>query len=61
MIYRVIIKFGYREAHFDFDSADQACNFMRIAVEHSAGDEDGNKVTFLMKIVDPNEKESEDD
>lgn len=61
MVYRVIIKISYREAYFDFETIEGACGFVKIAAEHTAGDDDGNKATILLRAVTPDEKESEDD
>lgn len=51
MIYRVVLKVSYNEAFFDFDSLDQACNFARVAVEHSVKSEDQKKIGKISVMV----------
>lgn len=61
IIYRVVIKVGYYEAFFDFDSVNEACEFTRTAVVHSVENEDSKRPTSLtIKVINP-EQEREDD
>lgn len=62
MIFRVIIRVSYNEAYFDFDSADKACNFARMAAEHSVESADAKKISKVsIEVINPKIKESEDE
>ena len=61
IIYRVVIKVSYCEAFFDFDSLNEACEFARTAVVHSAENEDNKYPTSLIIKVINTEHESEDE
>ena len=60
--YRVVIKVSYNEAWFEFESADQACNFATNALTHMVSNEDGKKsVKIRIEVVDVEAEETEDD
>ena len=46
IIYRVIIKYSYRELFFDFTTAIDAMSFMNYAVENYAGSGDKEPEEF---------------
>ena len=61
IIYRVIIKVSYHEAFFEFESAEDAAAFARVALTHMVTNEDTKKTSYIaMQIVDP-KLEGEDD
>lgn len=43
MIYRVVIKVGYNDAAFEFESLRDAGNFARMVLTHQVGTEDTKK------------------
>lgn len=60
--YRVIIKVGYNEAWFEFDSADQACGFATNAISHMVECEDTRKkTTITIQVVDADAKDDDED
>ncbi len=63
MIYRVILKIGYYERHFEFTDADKAVNFGRTALTASVpgGDNSEKPVKITMEIVDKEREEQEDE
>lgn len=62
IIYRVILKVGYCEAFFEFESVEDAAAFARVALKHMVSNEDTKKKSSItMFIVDPTGEEREDD
>lgn len=62
MIYRVILKVGYHEAHFDFASVEDAATFGRVALSHMVDCDDTKaKTSITMLIIDPTKESKEDD
>lgn len=62
MVYRVIIKVSYMEAHFDFEKGEDAVRFAVEAIEHSVPSEDVKRaVGVVVRKVDPTKTEEEDD
>jgi len=59
-IYRVAIKVGYNEAHFDFDNANDAAEFARRAVGHSVSSDDQSKQTKIVMWVFNKDAENEE-
>lgn len=59
-IYRVCIKVSYCVAYFDFELAEEACSFLKTCVESSNGSDEGRDVSFVMKVVDPEEESEEE-
>lgn len=60
--YRVILKIGYYETWFDFDSVEQACQFATNALTHMVENEDNKKKAYInIQIVDLNVEGEEDD
>ena len=61
MKYRVIIKVGYNEAWFEFDSPAEACDFATIAISQQVKSEDTCKKDHIrIEVVDPTVQEEED-
>ena len=62
LIYRVVLKVKYYEAHFDFETAEDAAAFARVALTHMVASEDTEKQTSIMMLIsDANRKESEEE
>lgn len=62
MKYRVIIKVGYCEAYFDFDTPLEAADFATIALSHHSESEDTKKKKISMEIINTEiEEEDESD
>lgn len=63
MIYRVILKIGYCERHFEFTDADEAVNFGKTALTASVpgGDNPEKPVMVTLGIVDKEREEQEDE
>ena len=63
MIYRVIIKVGYLESFFDFDSVDNAGKFAEIVLKHHTPNEDNKKkvTCIVIRVIDPSVQEEDDD
>ena len=62
VVYRVVINVGYNKAFFEFESAEDAAAFARIALKHMVSCEDTKKKSSItMEIVDPVAEEREDD
>lgn len=66
--YRVIVKVSYYETWFEFDDAEEACEFAKSVMLHQVPNEDTKKKpTYVtMKVVDieleaQRKKEDEDD
>ena len=60
--YRVIIKVGYYATWFDFDSADQACNFATSALTHMVPNEDNSKKTSInIQVIDLDAEKADGD
>lgn len=50
-MYRVIMKIGYCETAFDFACADEAANFISVAVRKNVDIDHDYKVEISMKYV----------
>lgn len=62
MVYRVIMKVSYMQAHFDFENGEDAMRFAIQAIEHSVPSEDVKKsVGVVVRKVDPTKDEEEED
>jgi hypothetical protein len=62
MIYRVIWKFSYYKAFFEFADAGEAVAFAKTALEHMVESEDLKKVDSVsLQLINPEIEESEDD
>jgi len=62
MIYRVILKVGYHNAHFDFETVEDAATFARVALSHMVDCDDTKaKASITMLIIDPTKESEEDD
>ena len=60
--YRVILKVGYYETYFEFESSDQACNFAANALSHMVTSEDTKKKTSInIQVIDADADAKEDD
>lgn len=61
--YRVIVKVGYREAFFDFDQPDKACNFATVAVAHQAhnGENEKKIEAVCIQVIDTDAEVEEGD
>ena len=64
-IYRVILRVGYCESHFEFEGVNEASEFAKTALYHMVDSEDTKKKTsIVMQIVDveaeKKEKESKE-
>ena len=54
MKYRVIIKVGYNEGWFEFNTPVEACNFATTAISHQVKNEDTRKTGYIrIEVVDP--------
>lgn len=62
MKYRVIIKVGYNEAWFEFDTPVEACNFATEAISKQVKNEDTRKTNHIrIEVVDPTVQVEEDE
>jgi len=62
IVYRVVLRVGYCEAYFDFSTADEACIFARISLEHMVENEDTKKQHYInLQIINMDAKESEEE
>lgn len=62
MIYRVILKIAYVEAHFDFDDLAEAGNFAQQILVKMVDSEDCKRKPFVrIEIINPAAKEQEED
>ena len=62
MKYRVLIKVGYNNAYFDFDSMQSAGDFAVMALTHQVENEDTKKkMSIGIEVIDPSLKEVEDE
>ncbi len=60
--YRVIIKVSYNEAWFEFDTAEDACQFTTTALKHMADNEDGKKKSRItIQVVNADSTEEDED
>ena len=60
--YKVIIKVGYNEAWFMFDTAEEACGFATTALKSMVDSEDQKKKNYIrMEVVDTSIQADEDD
>ena len=61
IVYRVILKVGYNEAYFEFESAGEATDFATNALKHSTScDDTKKKFKIMMAIVDAENEEEEE-
>jgi len=62
VIYRVILKVGYCDAFFEFESVEDAAAFARVALKHMVSNEDTKKKSkIILEIISPIDEESEDE
>ena len=62
IIFRVILKVGYNEAWFEFESAEDACAFAKNALVHMADSEDQKRKTYIsMQAVDKSLEDKEEE
>lgn len=63
MKYRVILKVGYNEAWFDFDTIEEAGEFAKTILVHQTESPDSRKKSVVrIDVVNPEaEEENEDD
>mgnify|MGYP001630842154 CR=1 FL=1 len=59
IIYKVTIKISYYVAVFEFDSIEEAGEFIKTAVSHNVKGE--NDVTISMTIKEPEEERAEEE
>ena len=62
-VYRVVLRAGYIEVHFDFESSEDAVRFCTTALRHMTDREDGKECTMVIKKINVQkelEEESED-
>lgn len=60
--YRVIIKCGYKNSYFDFDSSSEACAFAEKALLHGrSGDDDEKLPAIILKVINTDVVQEEDD
>lgn len=61
MKYRVIIKIGYNNAWFEFDSIAEAGSFAETVLVHQIPNEDTKKKSFItIQVVDENAESEEE-
>ena len=51
VIYRVVLRMGYRSAQFDFLEAAEACNFAKAMIEHLVPGEDDGEAKVVIEVV----------
>lgn len=62
MIYRVILKVSYYQAHFDFDNIESAGDFAKTILTHQVDTDDCKKpASISLKIINPEIKSEDDD
>ena len=62
MIYRVILKNGYYEIDFDFDSIEEAGKFASTILMHQVPNEDNAKKSFVsILVIDATNENKEDE
>ena len=61
MKFRVVLKISYYEAHFDFDSADEATKFATTALTHGVATEDTKKPLVVQMLIAENFKNGDDE
>ena len=62
MKYRVVIKVGYNEAWFEFDTPVGACNFATTAIGQQVKNGDTCKKDHIrIEVIDPTVKVEEDE
>ena len=62
VVYRVILKVSYHEAHFEFEDPTAAMSFAQTALMSMVSCEDTKKkLQINLQIVDVNAKESEEE
>lgn len=61
MIYRVVIKVGYNEAAFEFESLRDAGDFARMVLTHQVGTGDTEKALYVKIEVRSCEEEEEEE
>ena len=53
MIYRVILKVGYNEAWFDFDTIEEAGEFAKTILVHQTENEDSKRRSVIrLEVID---------
>lgn len=57
MIFRVILKVGYRDTWFDFDNAQSALSFLLTSHNNFSISDDCEKLKGKLIVVDKEEKE----
>lgn len=60
MIYRVVIKVGYNDAAFEFESLRDAGDFARMVLTHQVGTEDTEKALYVKIEVRSCEEDEEE-
>lgn len=61
MIYRVVIKVGYNDAAFEFESLRDAGDFARMVLTHQVETEDTKKALYVKIEVRSCEEEEEEE
>ena len=59
--YRVIIKCGYKNAYFDFDSSSEACSFAEKALLHGSSEDDEKLPAIILKVINTDVDQEEDE
>lgn len=53
MVYRITLKVGWHEAHFEFETIEEAGEFAKQVITHSVNSDDTEKTTDVsIKVVD---------
>lgn len=59
-IYRVLVKVGYHENGYDFNSLTEAGEFMKVAISHT-NDPENTEVTMQIVVPKPEEDKEENE
>ena len=60
MSWRVVCKYRYSELYFDFETLQEAGEFVRIMLTHYQGDDNLSETNYLSLKIIPNTKKEED-